>query len=571
MTRKSTYEELERRIKELEEAVDRKANEASLQVSLEKYRVAFDTAKDAIFVTDETGRFVDVNRAACESLGYSKEELLQLSNMELDADERGYEAFLKLRNGLAETETYEVNQRKKDGTLLPVEITGSFFDCQRVRMSIAIARNITVRKQAEEMLQKAHDELERMVEERTAELAKSEARYRQMVENPLVGVWQADIKGRFVFISKRLAEMSGYSQDEVIGMSMMVPIAPELRSWLAERLQKRKAGKLPPEVVEAEMVRKDGSRYTALVAPATLYDEEEKFNGFIGTMLDITERKQIEEALRESEEKWRSLVENAPGFIINVNRDGKIQFINRGVPGISVKDAVGQSVYKYIEPEYHNTARETIKGVFKTGKPSSYIVKGIGPDGHHISWYQTQVGRIKHDNQVIAATLITTDITESKQTEQTLREREKELKIKTKSLEETNTALRVLLKKRDEDRLELEEKVLSNVKELVLPYLVKLKRTGLDQRQKTFASILESNIDDIISPFLRRMSSRYLGLTPAQIQVATLVRLGKTTKDIATLLNISSKTIEGHRKNIRTKLGIKNKKANLRTHLQSIQ
>jgi len=284
MTRKSTYEELERRIKELEEAVDRKANEASLQVSLEKYRVAFDTAKDAIFVTDETGRFVDVNRAACESLGYSKEELLQLSNMELDADERGYEAFLKLRNGLAETETFEVNQRKKDGTLLPVEITGSFFDCQRVRMSVAIARNITVRKQAEEMLQKAHDELERMVEERTAELAKSEARYRQMVENPLVGVWQADIKGRFVFISKRLAEMSGYSQDEVIGMSMMVPIAPELRSWLAERLQKRKAGKLPPEVVEAEMVRKDGSRYTALVAPATLYDEEEKFNGFIGTM-----------------------------------------------------------------------------------------------------------------------------------------------------------------------------------------------------------------------------------------------------------------------------------------------
>ncbi len=569
MTRKSTYEELERRIKELEEAVDRKANEASLQVSLEKYRVAFDTAKDAIFVTDETGRFVDVNRAACESLGYSKEELLQLSNMELDADERGYEAFLKLRNGLAETETFEVNQRKKDGTLLPVEITGSFFDCQRVRMSIAIARNITVRKQAEEMLQKAHDELERMVEERTADLAKSEARYRQMVENPLVGVWQTDIKGRFVFISKRLAEMSGYSQDEVIGMSMMVPIAPELRSWLAERMQKRKAGKLPPEVVEAEMVRKDGSRYTALVAPATLYDEEEKFNGFIGTMIDITERKRAEEKIK----RLSSAVEQSIDGIAIGDLGPKLTYVNNAfsrMHGYSAEEMIGMKVVNLNNEEQMDEYERNMHQIKIQG---SWIgqIGHIRKDGTPFPTYMS-VTLLKDDNGMPAGILaVARDITEQKRTEQALREREKELKIKTKNLEETNTALRVLLKKRDEDRLELEEKVLSNVKELVLPYLVKLKRTGLDQRQKTFASILESNIDDIISPFLRRMSSRYLGLTPAQIQVATLVRLGKTTKDIATLLNISSKTIEGHRKNIRTKLGIKNKKANLRTHLQSIQ
>ena len=167
--------------------------------------------------------------------------------------------------------------------------------------------------------------------------------------------------------------------------------------------------------------------------------------------------------------------------------------------------------------------------------------------------------------------LLAKEIQELKKAERELRKREKELRIKTRNLEEANTALRVLLKKRDEDRTELEEKVLSNVKELVLPYLEKLKRTGLDQRQKTFASILESNIDDIVSRFLRRMSSRYIGLTPAQIQVATLVRQGKRTKDIAELLDLSPKTIEDHRKNLRKKLGLRNKKANLRTHLLSIQ
>ncbi len=425
MTRKPTYEELERRIKELEEAVDRKANEASLQVSLEKYRVAFDTAKDAIFVTDETGRFVDVNRAACESLGYSKEELLQLSNMELDADERGYEAFLKLRNGLAETETFEVNQRKKDGTLLPVEITGSFFDCQRVRMSVAIARNITVRKQAEEMLQKAHDELERMVEERTADLAKSEARYRQMVENPLVGVWQTDIKGRFVFISKRLAEMSGYSQDEVIGMSMMVPIAPELRSWLAERMQKRKAGKLPPEVVEAEMVRKDGSRYTALVAPATLYDEEEKFNGFIGTMIDITERKRAEEKIK----RLSSAVEQSIDGIAIGDLGPKLTFVNNAfsrMHGYSAEEMIGMKVVNLHNEEQVDEYKSGMNQIKTQGEWVGEIGH-IRKDGTPFPTFMSVTLLKGADGKPTGILAAARDITERKQMEEALRKSEKML------------------------------------------------------------------------------------------------------------------------------------------------
>ena|GEM_PF-4106298 len=115
------------------------------------------------------------------------------------------------------------------------------------------------------------------------------------------------------------------------------------------------------------------------------------------------------------------MVENAPGFIINVNRDGSIQFINRGVLGISAEEAIGENVYRYIEPGYRNIARETIKRVLETGESSTYEVKGIGPDGHHIAWYATQVGRVKHDGQVVAVTLITTDVTERKRAEEELR------------------------------------------------------------------------------------------------------------------------------------------------------
>jgi len=153
---------------------------------------------------------------------------------------------------------------------------------------------------------------------------------------------------------------------------------------------------------------------------------------------------------------------------------------------------------------------------------------------------------------------------------QALREREKDLEIKTSNLEEANAAFKVLLKRRDEDKIELEEKVLSNVKELVVPYLEKLEKTGLDASQKTYLSILESNLNEIISPFLRKLSSKYFSLSPTEIQVANLVKLGKTTKEIAESLISSTRAIEFHRNNLRNKLGLKNKKANLRSYLLSL-
>lgn len=158
-----------------------------------------------------------------------------------------------------------------------------------------------------------------------------------------------------------------------------------------------------------------------------------------------------------------------------------------------------------------------------------------------------------------------------KQAEQTLKEKEKELEIKTRSLQEIKTALGVLLKRWDEDKKELEEKVLFNINELVVPHLGKLRKSGLDTRQKAYVTILESNLNDIISPFLRTLSHKYLDLTHAEIQVANLVKKGKTTKEIAELLNSSTRAIEFHRNNLRKKLGLKSKKANLRSHLLSLK
>jgi PAS domain S-box-containing protein len=162
------------------------------------------------------------------------------------------------------------------------------------------------------------------------------------------------------------------------------------------------------------------------------------------------------------------------------------------------------------------------------------------------------------------------EIDERRKAEEALKQREKELETKSSNLEEANIALKVLLKKRDEDKAELEEKILLNIKELVVPYLEKLKKNRLDEKQEAYVNILESNLNDIISPFSHRLSSKFLNFTPTEIQIANLLRQGKTSKEIAELINSSPKTVAFHRENIRRKLGLKNKKTNLKSYLLSL-
>jgi len=150
------------------------------------------------------------------------------------------------------------------------------------------------------------------------------------------------------------------------------------------------------------------------------------------------------------------------------------------------------------------------------------------------------------------------------------KEAETSLLVQSQHLEEVNTALKVLLKQREDDKRALEEAVVSNVKELIYPYIERLKEYRSRENQKTLLGILEANLNNIVSPFISKISSKILNFTPMEIKVANLVREGRTNKEIADLLFLSINTILVHRHHIRTKLGIKNKKANLRSHLLSL-
>ena len=188
-------------------------------------------------------------------------------------------------------------------------------------------------------------------------------------------------------------------------------------------------------------------------------------------------------------------------------------------------------------------------------------------DGRH--WYYMRAIRMSGRGP-IRVVVSHEEITALKLAEEALRQSQEDLFEQKQSLEETNIALKVLLKQREEDKYELEKKVLTNVKDLVLPYVEKLKNARLKPKEKTLVEIIENHLDDVISPLLQSFANANILLTPQEMQVASLVKDGKTSKEIANILNVAETTVNFHRKNLRKKFGLTHQSSNLRSYLLSI-
>lgn len=163
------------------------------------------------------------------------------------------------------------------------------------------------------------------------------------------------------------------------------------------------------------------------------------------------------------------------------------------------------------------------------------------------------------------------EIEERKQAENLLLQKEKDLIEKSQELLEMNTALKVLLKQREQDKENIAKDVFSNVEKNIFPYLKRLQTSStMNHKDKEFIAVIRTQINNIVSPFLRNLTNQYSRFTPAEIKVANLIKDGKSTKEISELLNISVQSVEFHRKNIREKLGLVTKKVNLRSYLLSL-
>ena len=297
----------------------KKAEEA-LRESEEKYRQLFATETDAIVIFDaETRQFVDVNDAAVQMYGYSREEFLKLRHVDISAEpEASEDSIEKILSGVPATGFTRLH-KKKDGTIFPVEISGSTFILKGRSVLCGIVRDITARKAAEEALQE------------------SEGRYRELIEESGLAVLIDDLDGNFIYFNDTFAGLFGYDREEMRKLRIQDLVHPDDLDEGQMQHRNRIRAPIQNSQYELRAIKSDRS-ILHLEINFSPIKRRNKISGFRSYIRDITLRKAAEEALRESEEKYRGLVENIGIGISLISPQMEILSLNRKMlewfPGI---------------------------------------------------------------------------------------------------------------------------------------------------------------------------------------------------------------------------------------------
>jgi len=227
------------------------------------------------------------------------------------------------------------------------------------------------------------------------------------------------------------------------------------------------------------------------------------------------------------------------------------------------ENCIGRKCYNAYHGRKSRCNKCAIAKTFQDAQVHEQETEAVDTNGNrHYLWCTSVAVNYYQDRTVKTVLEVSRDITKRKLAEI-------ELKKSKETLEELNAALKVLLRQREEDKKDLENRIASNVKRLVIPYIEKMKGNYLDPNQLSNLNILETNLNEIVSPFLQNI--RQFNLTPRETQIAALIKDGKTTKEIALIIGLGTSSVDSYRNNIRSKLGLNKKRVNLLSYLQSIK
>jgi len=396
--------EVKRMNLELEKRVEERS--AEFQKSEMKYRSLIEQASDAIYVLDFNRNFIDVNASICKMMGYSREELLQLTVESIvDPEELKTDPLPKSINNATQSVVRERRFVRKGGQVFPVELNVKTFTDDRI---MVIARDITDRKKME------------------TELKEAEVKFRTIAEKSIVGVYIVQ-HGKFVYVNPRFADIFGYEPVELINIFPVERIFHEsYRAIAAENIRRRLEGEVESVHYEAMCKKKDGTtNWVEFYGSRAVIGSQPTI---IGSMIDITNRKKAEDELRSSEQKYKFLFESNPSPLWMIAKDDlSIIAANEAAAklyGYSIDELLRISV-KMLRPE--EDWEQLLEG-YRTNitKPTDLgIAKHLKKDGT-IIYVNISSHDIIFEGRTVRLSL-TTDITEKLRAEESLKKSEANL------------------------------------------------------------------------------------------------------------------------------------------------
>jgi len=384
---------------------DRKRAEEKMKASQQRYRMLFNSDNDTVFVhrpgkDGRPGRFIDVNDFACESLGYTREELLQLSPLDIVSPEKVSQLPGLVERVLAEKQiVFETELVTKDGKVFPVEISSHLFSYENEPTIIGIARDITERKQAE------------------AALRESEEIYRSLVENVDFGITIIDPNHNIVMANTTVCKWFNKSPDELVGKKCYRVFEKKDHPCSPCPGAEAMATGRPCEI-ETKGVRENGTRFVVKYRAFPYYGPNGEIVGFHEVLEDITERKQAEAKLTESENRFRELFRYmSSGVAVYEAADGGRDFVFKDfnqagerIEKVKREDVVGRKVTEAFPGIGEFGFLEVLRRVWKTGNPEHFPIS-LYKDERISGWRENYVYKLP-SGEIVA---VYDDITERKQ------------------------------------------------------------------------------------------------------------------------------------------------------------
>jgi diguanylate cyclase (GGDEF)-like protein/PAS domain S-box-containing protein len=388
---------------------ERKQMEEALRQSEEKHRIIIENSLDGYFEIDLAGNLTFFNESQCEIFGYPKEDLMGMNNRQYADEENAkkvFEAFNEIYKTGTTGKIFDYEIIRKDGTKRQVEVSASLkIDSSGKRIGFrGTTRDITERRKMEETIRQ------------------SEEKYRTILDEMEDAYFEVGLSGNFIFVNDAVCRHLGYSREELIGANFRGQMAEEEIDIVYKAFSNVYITGKPEKVISYKVIRKDGTTAFAEIAGLPLQNRKGEIIGFRGIGRNITKRRQMEDAIRQSEEKYRTILENMQEGYFEVDLAGNFTFFNDSICllfGYTQEEMMGMNNRQLTNKENAKILFQAFNKIYKTGEPTKgFDWEVIRKDGSKI-FIEASVSLQKDSSgKSIGFRGITRDVTERKFTEE---------------------------------------------------------------------------------------------------------------------------------------------------------